>query len=591
MTSLFKKHIHIPLLKRAENAIKKFTLGERWLFYILSFIMVASSLMLLNKVSNYFSVTIPSRGGTLNEGLVGSPRFINPLLAVSDADRDLSALVFSGLLRANTNGTLEPDVAEKYEISPDGLTYTVTIKNNARFQDGEPLTADDIIFTIEKAKDPYIKSGKRAEWEGVTVEKINDNVVTFHLSKSYYPFIENLTLGIIPKHLWKSETAEEFSFSLKNINPVGSGPFKINNVIKNDKGIPTEYDLVSFSKYTGGEPYLKNIHIKLYPSERELFNAWDKGDISSMGSISPDETDILIKSGAKIETLKLPRVYGVFLNQNQAGIFTDKAVRTALDQAIDKETLVKNVLRGYGSTLNGPLPLDILGLADQSDLKSNLSSASSTNKIDIARKILAKAGWIPNKDTGILEKSVKTKKGTAVSILSFSISAPNIPELKEAAEFVSQSWNTLGAKTEVKLFELSDLSQNIIRPRKYDALLFGQVIGRNPDLFAFWHSSQRNDPGYNIALYANSKVDKLLNDAREVQNQKDQDVIIKKIYSEINNDTPAIFLYTPDYLYVLPKNIKGFESGFIASPSERFADIAKWYMEEDRVWSIFAPQN
>jgi peptide/nickel transport system substrate-binding protein len=591
MKDFFRKQIHIPGLNRAEAAIQKFTIGERWLFYTLAAIMVGSGLLLIVKVGNLFSVTIPAHGGTFIEGIVGSPRFINPLLAVSDADRDLSALVFSGLLRANTDGALVPDLAEKYEISPDGLTYTVTIKNNARFHDGEPLTADDVIFTIEKARDPAIKSIKRAEWEGVTAEKVNDRVVTFHLLKPYYPFIENLTLGIIPKHLWKDGSAEEFSFSLKNINPVGSGPFKINKIVKNDKGIPTEYALVSFSKYASGEPYLNNIYIKLYPSEQDLLNAWKWGNIDSMGGISPNKTDSLNNAGAKIETLKLPRVYGVFLNQNQAAIFADKAVRRALDEAVDKNKLVKNVLHGYGSVLDGPLPLDVLGASGQSDANDSQRAASSTDRIAKARNMLAKAGWALNKNTNVLEKIVKTKKGNTVSTLSFSISAPNVPELKEAADFVSDSWNALGAKTEVKLFELSDLSQNVIRPRKYDALLFGQVIGRNPDMFAFWHSSQRNDPGYNIALYANSKVDKLLNDAREVRNQDDQDAIVKKIYSEINNDTPAIFLYTPDYLYVIPKDMKGFKGGFIASPPERFADIASWYTKEDRVWKIFAPQK
>lgn len=591
MKNILKKHIDVPVLNRAENAIAKFTIGERFLFYIFAAVMVFTGLLLLSKASDFFSVTIPTHGGSISEGIVGSPRFINPLLAISDADRDLSALVFSGLLRADTDGTLTPDLAEKYEISPDGLTYTVTLRNDAKFQDGTPLTADDVIFTIQKAQDPDIKSSKRAEWEGVTVEKVSDYVIKFHLPRAYYPFIENLTLGIIPKHLWTEENAEEFTFSLKNINPVGAGPFKIKNVVKNDKGIPTEYDLVSFSQYVGGEPYIKNVRIKLYPSEEEMLSAWKKGEVDSMGGISPEEAPSLISAGAKIETLKLPRVYGVFLNQNQAPIFTDKTVRQALDMVVDKDKLVKDVLQGYGSVLYGPLPQSILGTSEPVSSSTTVifnQSASSTDPITKARNLLAKSGWILNKTTNILEKTVKTKKGTTVTPLEFSISAPNIPELKDAANFVSESWNALGAKTDVKLFELSDLSQNVIRPRKYDTLLFGQIIGRNPDLFAFWDSSQRNDPGYNIALYANSKVDKLLADARAVQNQDAQNAIIQKIYTEIDNDVPAIFLYTPDYLYVVSKNVKGFISGSIASPSERFADIAKWYTNTDNVWQIFA---
>lgn len=591
MRKLFSKHIEIAWLKKAENAIGKFSIGESWLFYILATVMIASSLFIINKVNNQFSVTIPSHGGTIAEGIVGSPRFINPLLAISDADRDLSSLVFSGLLRANADGTLAPDLAEKYEISSDGLVYTVTLKKNAQFQDGEPLTVDDVIFTIEKTKDPDIKSPRRAEWDRVTVEKVSENVVSFHLPKPYYPFVENLTLGIIPKNLWKNETVEEFTFSLKNINPIGSGPFKIDKIIKNNKGIPTEYDLVAFSKYASGEPYLKNIKVKLYPNEQDMLNAWRNGDIDSIGGISPSETGSLSDTGANIKLLTLPRVYGVFFNQNQASVFTEKAVRVALDEAVDKDMLLKKVLYGYGSALNGPLPSDTFNLNNAPYSTSDQNASTTTDRIAKAKDILAKAGWALNKETGTLEKKTKTKKSTTVNTLSFSISTPNIPELKEVAEFVSNTWNALGAKTDVKLFELSDLSQNVIRPRKYDALLFGQVIGRNPDLFAFWHSSQRNDPGYNIALYANNTVDKLLNDAREAKNQDDQYNIVKKIYDEINKDVPAIFLYSPDYIYVLPNNIKGFKSGFIASPSERFAGIANWYINESKVWKIFAPKT
>jgi len=590
-----QKHIELPGLKKAESAIKKFTIGERALFYVFGATLVATGLLLLSYANDSFSVSIPAKGGSISEGIIGSPRFINPILATSDADRDLSALIFSGLLRGTPDGTLVPDLADNYTISDDALTYTVTLKNNIFFHDGKTISADDVIFTISEAQDPSIKSPRRAEWDDVVVTKISDSVVSFRLPRPYYLFIENLTLGIIPKHLWKDVSGDEFVFSLKNITPIGSGPFKIDNVDKNDKGIPTIYKLSSFSKYVGSAPYIQTLFVKLYSNESDLIDAWKTGAIESMGGISPNETVSLKEAGARVEHLNMPRVYAVFFNQNQYQTFTDKAVRKALSMVVDKNAIVKKVLSGYGTILNGPLPYQIIG--GGASASESVAFASST--IDQARKILEKDGWTLNKDTKIYEKVQKTtaKSGTSSAknqtppkTLSFSLSAPNVPELKDAANMVADSWRALGVSVDVKFFEPSDLSQNVIRPRKYDALLFGQIIGRNPNMFAFWDSSQRNDPGYNIALYANSKVDKLLASAKGVKTQKEQEAIIEQIYTEINNDIPAIFLYTPEYLYVLPKNVKGFEAGSIASPTERFSDITSWFIESDKVWEILAPK-
>jgi peptide/nickel transport system substrate-binding protein len=583
MITFFKKRIDLNFINKAEEAIARFTIGERAVFYILALIMITSSVFILSKTSDAFSVTIPKKGGELTEGILGSPRFINPILAISDADRDLSSLIFSGLLRPNLDGSLKNDLASKYEISEDGLSYTVTLKDKLFFHDGEPISAEDVLFTVEKAQDPAIKSPRRAEWEGVTVEKIDDKTVVFHLPKPYYPFVENLTLGIIPKHQWKETGPEEFAFSLKNINPIGGGPYFIKNVEKNDKGIPTIYKLSSFKKYKDNAPYIQDLTIKLFSKEEDLIDAWKNKKIDSMGGISSKETLKLKELGAKIERLKLPRIYGIFLNQNQATIFTEKAVRQALDISVNKDEIVEKVLLGYGTSLYGPLPEEIIG---NDSSKNTTPTASSTEQIEKARKILEKAGWKINPETNVFEKSEKVKNAKVTKTLSFSLAVPNVEELKEIADLVTKQWKEMGAKVEIKTYELSDLQQSVIRPRKYDALFFGQVIGRNPDLFAFWHSSQRNDPGYNIALYTNSKVDKMLDESRRAHTQEDQEKIIKNIYTEIKNDVPAIFLFAPDYLYLLPQKVNGFEAGYIASPGERFSEIGNWFIDKQKVWQF-----
>ena len=158
---------------------------------------------MLLKVNQYFIVEVPSSGGIYKEGIVGTPRFINPVLSISDADRDLTSLVYSGLMRQHTDDTLIPDLAETVEISEDGLSYFFKIRDDAVFHDGEPVTSEDIIFTILTTQNPIIKSPKRANWDGITIEKIDDKNLTFHLQQPYAPFLNNTTLGILPKHIWQ----------------------------------------------------------------------------------------------------------------------------------------------------------------------------------------------------------------------------------------------------------------------------------------------------------------------------------------------------------------------------------------------------
>jgi len=215
------------------------------------------------------------------------------------------------------------------------------------------------------------------------------------------------------------------------------------------------------------------------------------------------------------------------------------------------------------------------------------ATSSIASDLDKARTILSKDGWKKVSDDGPLE--LKGKSGTTT--LSFSLSTANIPELVEAAKHIEQDWGAMGAKTDVKIFEPSDLNQSIIRPRKYDALLFGMVTGANPDLYAFWHSSQRNDPGLNIAAYTNAKADKLLESMRQTGDPEAFSSQYQKFAAEIATDSPAVFLWSPSFIYAIPDKVKGVRLGQITNPSDRFLDIESWYIDTDRVWKIFIDKN
>jgi peptide/nickel transport system substrate-binding protein len=568
----------MPYEQTAHASMRAFTSSERILFWFFVLLLVGSTLTLIARVNALVMVDVPRTGGSLTEGVIGSPRFINPLLAVSDADRDLTALVYAGLMRPSETGTLEPELAESYEVTEDGLVYTFALRENATFHDGTPVTADDVIFTVERAQDPALKSPKRANWEGVLVEKIDDLHVQFTLSQPYSPFLENTTLGILPEHIWRSVNAEQFPFSQFNIEPVGAGPFHISDIKRNSAGLPEHYKLKSFGKYVLGKPFLNTITLRFYANEESLITSYQEGDVEALNSISPEHATDL-GTQARIERAPLSRIFAVFFNQNQAPVFSDERVRRALEVALDKERLVQQVLEGHGRPIYNPIPPGIL-----TQTTPSYSELTRSERAERALEILQADGWAQNEETGLLEKELEE----GVQRLQFTLSTSNTPELKEAAAVIKEEWERLGAIVTIQLFDTADLNTNVIRPRRYNALLFGEIIGRELDLFAFWHSSQRNDPGLNIALYANIITDKLLEDARHELDQDKRLEYYEEFETEVQNETPAVFAYTPDFIYVVPEKLRGLDLGIITTPSDRFTNVHRWYIETNRVWSLFA---
>ncbi len=545
------------------------------LFFIVS--MFVSGVVFLYELDKKISVDVPTEGGTLTEGIIGTPRFINPILTISDADRDLTSLVYSGLMRSE-NGSLVPDLAQKYEVSADGLCYTFTLKDNLFWPDNEPITSDDIVFTIGQIKNPSTKSPKRASWEGVGTEKIDDKTVRFCLQKPYAPFIENTTLGILPYHLWKDILPEQMALSDFNIRAVGSGPYKIEKISRNSSGIITSYTLIPNKNFALKKPYIEKIILKFYPSEKALVDAYTKGEVSSLSGISPANVLANEKDSSSLKQFFLPRIFAVFFNQDQSSLFAEKDVREALNLSVDKEEIISGVLHGFGVAINGPIPPGSLGFK-----KASSSEETYDQRVAEAKDILKKNGWQASKEDGVLEKKTKNK----TLRLEFSLSTSNVDDLVKTSELLRDMWEKIGAKVNVKIYEIGDLEQNAIRPRQYDALLFGEIMGGDPDPFAFWHSSQRNDPGLNIALYANITTDKLLEDARTTLDAGKREEKYVEFQNEIEEDQPAVFLYSPHFIYLVPKSVRGVQESSITIPSERFSQIYDWYINTKRIWKIF----
>lgn len=563
-------------------AIKTFSKKEWLVFFVLSLVLFISTLSILETLNKSLMVKVPFHGGSVSIGIVGTPRFVNPVLATTGADLDMTALVYSGLMRKNPDSTLTLDLAKSYEMSKDGLTYTFVLKDNIYFQDGKNVTIDDVIFTINKTKDSVIKSPHKVDWEGVTMTKIDDKTIEFSLKKPYPLFLENATLGILPEHIWANSPIE---LNNANVSPIGSGPYMVKNVIKETSGVINSYELEPFKQFVLGKPYIGTMNLNFYPNEDELVKALENGEVDEISSITPLNADILKERNHEIGSSVLPRVFGLFFNQNQNQIFTDKIVTRAIDQAIDKDRIIREVLFGYGVAIDNPIPPNMISY-------QKLEVDSDISREEVLRNVmnnLAKAGWTKGED-GFLVKTTtdKKKKKTTTTPLKFSISTGNTWELTKTADLIKQDLEKIGIKVDVKTFEVGNLNQSVIRPRKYDALLFGQIINHESDLFAFWHSSQRKDPGLNVAMYTNAKVDKILEDAFVTIDEQARIKKYAQFEDEIKKDMPAVFLYSPNFIYVVSNKIKGLSINHIISPEDRFSNVYSWYTETEDVWKIFA---
>ncbi|MBI4086712.1 hypothetical protein HY416_01885 [Candidatus Kaiserbacteria bacterium] len=576
-TSTISKH---SMIDRMLGFAEGLSIGDRFLLKIAAVAFFLSFLWLAVSVNARALVVVPGRGGTLTEGVVGAPRFVNPVLAVTVADQDLTALVYAGLVARNTDGQLVPDIAESIEVSEDGRTYRLVLRQDVVFHDATPLTADDVVFTVSRVQDPAVKSPLRASWEGVAVERQGEHEIQFLLPEPYAPFIENLTLGILPKHIWEGVSAEEFPFSQYNSEPVGAGPYAISEVSRTDAGIPESYELVSNRRFFKTPPRIKKLYLRFYQTESELVDAIMQGVVESAGGLSETALDTISVAQVPITRVSapLPRTFMLFFNQNEVPMFRESAVRKALQIVVNRQVIVEEALDGAGIAITSPIPpgfeIETPPVAETGDVAA----------LDEARAILRDAGWRMHEETGRWEKTID---GTATE-LSFSISTVNTPVFEETAEILKSQWAELGVPVTIEQFEQSDLVQTTIRPRQYETLLFGTVVGRELDFYSFWHSSQRNDPGLNVALYANIATDSLLSAARAGGTSEERAVLYQKFSDTLADEIPAIFLYVPTYAYVAPPAVRNVSLAGIARGSERWSTVHDWFIETNTVWPFFA---
>ena len=570
------------LFDRLLSLIEVKTSSDRLILRVLFFVVIFSGIWLAISVNNHYSSITPIRGGTLKEGIIGTPRFANPALAITRADQDVTALIYSGLMQINEKGELVPDIAESILVSDDGLTYNIVLRKDVHFHDGTLLTAKDVAFTIDLIKNPDLKSPLRGNWSDVTVEEVNDNELNIVLKDPYVPFKENFLVGIMPAHLWSQVPIEQLPFNKLNTEPVGSGPFKVKTATRDVNGLINSYTLAS-NRETPAPAKIDSFELHFYNDEATLVKDLKAGMLDTSAYVGNEDVSALVESGDfKTITEPLPRVFGVFFNQNKIPALRDPAVREALSIAIDRSNIIATALNGQGVPIYTPMPES--GDTLQSTEGSNEETPAS--RVERAQKILTDAGWTKN-NLGLLEKQID---GSATT-LSLTIRTSNVPLFNTVSQMVADEWKAIGVEVSTEQFEQTGLIQTVIRPRDFEVLLFGLDMSRAQDLYPFWHSSQKDDPGLNIAQYTNLTVDGLLEKARGEQDETARDQALSDASTVIVNERPAIFLFEPMMTYVVKKDVVVSDIHNIGKPSDRFSNSINWYTDSDNIWNIFKENN
>lgn len=512
----------------------------------------------------YYSATKeqPAHGGIYTEGEIGQPTFINPLIAnVSDIDLDLIEILFSNLL----------DLTDNYKISQDNKTWTVFLKKDLKWDDGKELTADDVLFTVKTIQDPDTRSPLSLNWQGIEVEKINDNEIRFVLKNPYNFFLDNLrNLKIVPQHIFGNIPTANLKLSRYNLEPVASGPYKFKSALTEKDGFIEEIVLETNSLYHKDAPFISSFILKFYRDEESLIEDFNTKKISGFGGLNPQNIDD-IKINHNLFNLNLPRYYAIFLNSNTNSVLQNKEIRKALYLSVNREKIIKQVFKEHASIADGPIPSNIAGY-NKSAYKDDSFSLSE------AQQLLEKNNWLLNSEDGIRYKTVnKTRQK-----LEFEIIIPEIPFLVETADLIKEDWNKLGIKVNSVTLPLLDINKEVLKTRNYQMLIFGNILNNNPDVLPFWHSSERLYPGLNLSLYNNKEVDKILENIRQELSPEKRASELEKLQNAIHEDNPVIFLFNPNYIYVTDSNLSDFNLSFIATPAHRFENVGKWYLKTKR---------
>ncbi len=539
---------------------------------ILIFVIASTTFGWRTYVDN--SIAVPAKGGSYTEGLIGTPRLVNPVLAATDVDRDLNKLVFSGLMKFDEQGQLVPDLASGYTIDAEGKTYTFELKDNLRWHDGQKIIADDIIFTINSIKNPEYKSPFKNSFNGITVHRINDKTVQFRLENPFSPFLSILTIGIIPEHLWYSIPAFGAALADLNIKPIGSGPYQFKSLTRDSEGIIRNYNLEVYEDYHLGPAYISNLSFKFYPDFLTGVTALENSNIDGLIYLPKEFKDELKNSKINLHNLQFPQYTALFFNPTNNSVLKDSKFRQALALSVNKQRILIEVLNNDGQIINSPVLPGMLGY--DAELKGEEFN------LDQAKALLEELDWKINEEEQFRTKGEEDDKEE----LSVKLTTVDQSENVKIISIIKESWESIGIKTELEIISKDKIKQSIIEPRNYQVLVFGEVININSGPYPFWHSSQNESPGLNLSVLANKDIDKALELVRQAKTNDDKLEPLQNFQEKLLELNFAIFLYNPTYTYPTTNKLKGLDNlQFINLPADRFNNINSWYIKTKRVLS------
>ena len=517
----------------------------------------------------YYTQLEPAAGGIYTEGIVGQATNFNPIYATTDADKAVARLVFANLFAYDANNQLQPVLAKSLTIDEQAQQYTLTLKENLRWHDGQPLTAADVVFTIKTIKNPQARSPLRNNWQGVNVDRIDDLTLTFTLSASFSPFTANLTLPVLPQHLLAQVPVEQLRDHEFNWQPVGSGPFIFNRLVSlSDFDVEErEFRIELTANRAWLQPVLLDgFHVFVVPSQARLTELFNRGQIVAGFNLDTEQISV---DKRDYQATKLDFMTGVYLFfKNSTDFFKQADGRRAVMAGLDMATLLK-VLSPPVQRIFGPLLPEHDGY--------QLANRPVGYQPELARRLLGKLGYqFQNgawyKDNQKLTFTLTTQKETDYELLATEI---------------KRQLALLGIEVILDLHSQPGFALEILQNHDYgDMLVYGLNLGSDADVYSYWHSSQIDTHSIlrlNLAEYRSSTADDALEAGRSRQaadQRRKRYIDFQKVWFA---DQPALALYRFQLPYYSLNSVTGpADDLLLVNPSDRFVNVHDFAVRHSR---------
>ncbi len=516
----------------------------------------------------------PAEGGIYSEGIVGTFNRLNPVLDYyNQADREVDRLLFSGMLRIDDRGLPQADLATSWGISRDGTIYNFSLNPNAVWHDGEPVTSDDVIYTLQMmlADDSPLPDDLREFWKQIEVNRLDEKTLQFKLPEPYAPFLDYLTFGVLPSHLLGDLTLADLVNNPFNLQPVGSGPYQFDHLITTD-GQVTGVVLSAFKKYYHQAAYIDQIALRYYPDATSAFTAYQAGEISGIGDVTADILPkVLNEKNLSLYTTRLPVMTMVLLNLDNPEVkfFQDVNVRKALIQGINRQGMINTLKNGQAILADGPILPGTWAYYDGIE--------HYTYSPNQAISMLREAGYTIPAEGGSVRKS---EDGTA---LSFELLYPDDREHAALVNSIRQDWAALGVQITVNALPYDKLVSEHLDTRNYQAALVDINLSRSadPDPYPFWHQTQITS-GQNYSKWDDRQASEYLEQARITTDLSERMRLYNNFQVRWSQELPALPLFYPVYTYAISNDVHGVSIGPILDAADRFNHITNWYLVTSR---------